>query len=368
LEHAGHTARVSKVFHMKPQAHSQRERTSGTQPHLGGIDDRGGIEGARVTAQAAATAKKRSEAALDLGRVAEAIKYAREAVAAAPDDAEAFCALADALLASGDDNGALDAAEKGTALAPGLGWAHACRAIALLKLGEHSRALEAIDEALRIDPGMAARHRIRARVLAKLGRAEEARKEAQRACELSPGDATSHDLVALYAFKDRRWPEAERSWREALRIDPMNALRLNNFGAALDRQGRGEEARQAYRRAIQMDPSLAVSKRNLHETVRFPLKRATLFVVVGAVALVKLALRKLGGPSLAPRLAATTTGSVALGVFVIVTAAGLAWLARRVWAKRLAARDPELMRLYRQIDADIAAGRLRKPPSPWSRQ
>jgi hypothetical protein len=57
-----------------------------------------------------------------------------------------------------------------------------------------------------------------------------------------------------------------------------------------------------------------------------------------------------------------------LAVLVIATAVGLAWLAQRAWTKWLAARDPELMRLYQQIDADIAAGRLRKPPSPWSRQ
>jgi tetratricopeptide (TPR) repeat protein len=321
-----------------------------------------------VTATAAATAKKRSEAALDLGRVAEAIKYAREAVAAAPEDAKAFCALANALNTSGDYKGALQAAEKGTALAPRLDWAHALRAIALLNLGEHSRALEAIDEALRIDPGVGRRHRIRARVLAKLGRAEEARKEALQACELSPGDALSHDFVAELAFKDRRWADAERFWREALRIDPTNAQRLNNFGAAVDRQGRSREARQAYRHAIQMDPSLVDAKLGLHRSVRFPLRWATL--VTGGVA---VALVKLGGLSVEFRVPPMTRGIAGLGeslglgfggFVLIVGAAGLAWLARRALAKRLEAtieaRDPELMRLYRQIDADIAAGRLRK--------
>ncbi len=146
------------------------------------------------------------------------------------------------------------------------------------------------------------------------------------------------------------------------------ALRLNNYGAALERLGRKDEARDAYRHAIRMDPSLDVSKRNLHANVNRALGRGTLVAGGVAVAFIKFAgigaatgantLRGLFDPS--------SMGLAPVVVLLIVILA--AWGGRHLWIAHrarqreaeLEARDPELMRMYRQIDEDLASGRTRR--------
>jgi hypothetical protein len=143
-------------------------------------------------------------------------------------------------------------------------------------------------------------------------------------------------------------------------------MRLNNFGAALDRLGRKDEARDAYLRAIRMDPSLDVSKRNLHGNVRSSMRVGA--VVAGGAALGGVKLLVLNGAvQTAARLAGAGNEAGHVAVIALVIVIGV-WIGRRVWnaraarqrAAELEARDPDLMRLYKQIDADIAAGRIRK--------
>jgi tetratricopeptide (TPR) repeat protein len=241
----------------------------------------------------------------------------------------------------------------------------------LLNSGKAEEALAAIDEALRLDPTLGPRYRLRARCLAKLGRKKEAAAAAARACELSPEDPLAYDTVADLAFQARRYAEAERAWRTALRLDPTSALRLNNYGAALDRQGRREEARDAYRRAIRMDPSLDISKRNLHTSVRTALGKGTL-VVGGGAAVAGFKLLGIGAANSCAHVFTQASSSSDLSSFVpalivILIVIFVIWLARRGWIAHrarereadLEARDPELMQLYRQIDRDLADGRIR---------
>jgi tetratricopeptide (TPR) repeat protein len=319
---------------------------------------------------AALTARRRSAAALELGRANEAVRYAKEAVAAAPDEAESFCVLSNALNVAGKYKAGRRAAKQAISLAPEMEWAHALLAVALFHLGRYEKALASVDEALRLVPMTGARHHLRGRILEKLDRKREAANEAARACELDPQDALAHDLVARLAFAEGRFRDAENEWRTALGIDPTSALRLNNFGAALDRQGRKDEAREAFRHAIRMDPSLEVSKHNLHQSVRSSLGTGTL--VAGGGAAVALKLGALHG--ITRVVASSTDTDWVLGVLCVVMAIVLVgmWVVRPAWVSRrtrrlereLEARDPELMRLYRQIDGDIAAGRIRKNEGP----
>jgi hypothetical protein len=147
-------------------------------------------------------------------------------------------------------------------------------------------------------------------------------------------------------------------------------MRLNNYGASLDRQGQKDAAREAYRHAIRLDPTLEISKRNLHENVGSSIKAGT--VVAGGGALAALKFGSLGACNGVARVATSSSSSggsgIALAALLVVAVAAVVWLLRRAWGRQqvrrreedLERRDPELMRLYRQIDADIAAGRIRK--------
>jgi tetratricopeptide (TPR) repeat protein len=205
-----------------------------------------------------------------------------------------------------------------------------------------------------------------------MGRKKEAAQEAMGALDLAPHDAVCHDLVAHFAFEEGKYLDAEHSWRAALAIDPTSAVRLNNFGAAIERQGRMDEARDAYRRAVRMDPSLAISKRNLHQSVRTSLGKGAVLATGGAIGAVKfggLGILKFGvlnGVARALMLGWRDEGPAL--VAIIVGAAVVVWAGRHIWVERrakrreaeLEARDPDLLKLYRTIDADISAGRLRE--------
>jgi len=319
---------------------------------------------------AALAAKRRSQAALEMGRATEAVKLAKEAVAAAPDDAMTYCQLANACIAAGDYPASLDAADKATSLGPDVEWAHALRAVALLNLGKAREALEAVDEALRLNPNLGPRHRLRASCLAKLERPKEAEDAAERACQLSPEDPMAYAVLGDLAFAAHRWADAESAWRTALGLDPTNAPRLNNYGAALSRQGRKREALDAYRRAIRMDPSLDLAKRNLHHSVRGTLGRGALVAGAGALWVLKIAGVTAANGSM--RFIMQSPGSgwrdVLAGAGSLVLLGAVIALARRGWIayrarerlKDLEVRDPDLVRLYRQIDRDLAAGRIRR--------
>jgi tetratricopeptide (TPR) repeat protein len=314
-------------------------------------------------------ARRRSVAALELGRLSEAVRYAREAVAASPDSADSHCVLANALNASGSYEEGRDESERACALAPDSDYAHALRATALYKLGRCAQALEAIDESIRLQPSFAPRHVTRARILALLRRFKEAAQEAARACELAPENPQTHDAVADLAFAAGRYADAERAWRTALQLDPTSAMRLNNYGAALDRQGRKEDARDAYRRAIRMDPSLGVSKRNLHRNVRSSLRVGAMVAGAGGIGAFKfcgIVAPALNGVAHATSYSSRNGDGGVVFVLVAVLIVIGGWAASRGWRARsarrreeeLEARDPALMRMYRQIDADIAAGRI----------
>jgi tetratricopeptide (TPR) repeat protein len=317
--------------------------------------------------QASIAARRRSVAALELGRRADAVRFAKVAVAADAGNADSYCVLANAQCVAGAPEEALLAAERACALAPERDWPHAIRAAALRSLGKHTQALDAIDTAIRLRPAFAQRHRVRASILAELGRRKDATEAAARACTLAPNDPLTYDLVGDLAFGAGRYADAENAWRTALRLDPMSALRLNNFGAALDRQGRKDEARETYRRAIGMDPSLEISKRNLHHSVRSSLKVGAIMAGGGAVGGFKIfAIGGVlqGAASAVGADGANTIEIVAIGVVVVLgILVGLRLRIARGARRReaeLEARDPELVRLYRQIEADVAAGRLRK--------
>jgi tetratricopeptide (TPR) repeat protein len=209
---------------------------------------------------------------------------------------------------------------------------------------------------------------LRARILARLGRRRDAARDASAACALAPEDPRGHDFVATLAFEAGRYADAENAWKVALRLDPTNAGLLNNVGAALDRQGRKDEAREAFRRAIGMCPSLALPKRNLHANLQTPMKMAGLAASVVALAVYKLSsdswftwFTGSTEPSPSERAVERFVSSCLRAGMALCAAVLFLW----VWRKRamrrrqaeIEAHDPQLAKIYLQVDTDPYIGR-----------
>lgn len=295
----------------------------------------------------------RARAALEVGRLDEAERAARGALAVDPSAEDGHALLARVHLARGDHAETLRAAESGIGATPESEWLHRLRALALNAMGRRKEALAAADEAVRLQPDLAPAHFVRSIVLETLKRLPEAREAAGRALELDPEDPGYHAQLGDLWLRDDP-PRAERHYRESLSLDPARAGTLNNLGVALNAQKRTRDAALAFRSAVILDPTLTVAKQNTHASIRRLAGGGTLFLVAIGVTQGARILERVG------RGASEALRWVALSVVVagIVATWGI-WLWRRTaGVRRLAESDPQLHAIYVRLEADRKAGRL----------
>jgi tetratricopeptide (TPR) repeat protein len=249
-----------------------------------------------------------------LGRQAEAIASLREAAVRQPASVAARVRLAEALLASGDADGAgaeyralardhpalpqphyglgrVEAARGRAEAAAGhfreacrlfepYGAAHYALALAYRDLGRTDDArrhlslyerhrletppLEdpALERVLDLKTGAAAHLSAGVR-LAGRGDLEGAVREHLKAIELDPRLAQAHaNLISLYG-RLRRWTEAEEHYRAAVALGPGRSEAHYDYGVLLAEQGRRAEAAAAFRKALEASPRYAQAHNNL---------------------------------------------------------------------------------------------------------
>jgi tetratricopeptide (TPR) repeat protein len=191
---------------------------------------------------------------LAMGRAADALPLAEQAVLADPHDVEALGTLARCHLAQRDHEKAQEAARRAVAASPEDPWPHRLLATALSGSGRRKDAVRAQAEAVRLEPGSAHALAELATLLADDRQRRAALEAIERARAIQPDDplvAIGESYVALAA---RRWADAEAAARRALAADPESTDAMNNLGVALERQGRRAEALDLYARASGSDP------------------------------------------------------------------------------------------------------------------
>jgi tetratricopeptide (TPR) repeat protein len=235
---------------------------------------------------------ERAEALRQLGRLDEAERALREALAGEPDDPGLLGALGWVLYVADRHVDGLAAAEAATARAPQDARHHLLRAVLHSALGRHDDAVAAVGAAASLaphDPGTA---RTRARVLAAAGRLREAGDAARHAVALAPESSAAHLLLADIAddLGDRR--TARRAYEESLRLDPQNAVARHDL-AVLDVNTRHPaRALRGLVEAGTLDPTLPIVLRTITVVLWKLAWRLRMLFVVATVACVMAA-----GPS-----------------------------------------------------------------------
>jgi Flp pilus assembly protein TadD len=140
---------------------------------------------------------------------------------------------------------------------PGLNVAEAA-----LAGGAPDVALQVSTERLRREPGDGRAMLVQADALAALGRRAEATEGYRRALAVDPDSAAARlGLGRLLLASDPHGAEA--LFLEALSHEPRNAKALNDLGIARDLQGRHADAQEAYRRALGVAPDMQAATTNL---------------------------------------------------------------------------------------------------------
>jgi tetratricopeptide (TPR) repeat protein len=136
-------------------------------------------------------------------------------------------------------------------------------AVALAELGRGAEAVEHYRAAVRLDPGMAEAWVNLGVLLHTAGEVTEAGACFRRVAALRPGDAAARGLWALVLREQGRAVEAESVLREAVRLDPDNPEYRNMLGATLIDLGRQAEAEVELRRALGAAPEHVQARNNL---------------------------------------------------------------------------------------------------------
>jgi len=207
---------------------------------------------------------QRARALLDLGRPAEAVPLAAEAIRLNPDSVQSYCYLGLALMNAGELKQALAALEDAIRHAPNYEWPHRLRSIALQTMGDKQNSLRAAEEAHRLSPDAWQTVHTLADALLGAQQLAKAGEVAERLKTLAPDDADTFDILGRIALAGERLLEAELHLREALKLDPGNASTHNNLGVTLLNQGRVKEAMQFFHSALTADPRVRNAQGNLY--------------------------------------------------------------------------------------------------------
>jgi tetratricopeptide (TPR) repeat protein len=202
------------------------------------------------------SAAERVEHLRQLGRLDDAERQARAALAAEPGDARLLAALAAVLLGTDRTAEGLAAADAAVAAAPRDERAHRLRALLLSRLGRHQEAVEAgyVSVALAPEEPFAATGY--ARVLQRAGRLNDAVRVAHHVVTLAPNSADAHFLLADVTSDagDRR--TAREAYAETLRLDPQHAAARHDLAVLDARSHRLSRALKGLVDAGTMDPSM----------------------------------------------------------------------------------------------------------------
>lgn len=274
---------------------------------------------AATSAEGGATerALARARVLVDMGRWAQAVDVLGPVVAAAPDDGDAWCLLAQARLNTGDRGGALEAAGRAVRLEPDREWPHRIASVALEGQGRATEALAAAQTCVRLSPNAWQAHLQLADTAATLGQRAVVRQAVERALALGPDEAEVHVLAARHARSRRT---AREHHRRALALEPDHSVAQHELtrlsvprlrgSMALLSPGESARATDGYAQALRSDPQQKVSQHGLAVVVG-----AVVFRTVSLVLLTTLAVGLV-----APRSAPVGVG-VGVGVGLLAAVA-----------------------------------------------
>lgn len=189
------------------------------------------------------------------GRLAEAIRAYRGAVAAAPFHFDALYLLGLATAQSGDMAAAADLLKRACGINPHHADAQFQHASALMELGRAREAEQAYARAVRIEPRLAPAQYGLGRALDAQERLDEAIAAYRRALSVAPGQAGAAYHLGNALMRRGEGDAAITAFRQAVAHRPDHARAHANLGAALELAGRSDEALPAWREAVHLEPA-----------------------------------------------------------------------------------------------------------------
>jgi tetratricopeptide (TPR) repeat protein len=186
-----------------------------------------------------------------------------EALAVAPNHAEAWKNLSEGLRRLDRLDEAVEASRKVLTLKPDYVEAHNNIGNLLYEQGKFDDAIASYCKALMLKPNYAEAHHNMGMVLKDQGMLDDAIVSYRKALSLKENFAEAHNSMGGTLRKLGRLDEAEASYRQAIKLKGNFAEYHNNLGVTLKELDRLEEAKKSYRRAIELESNFAEVHTNL---------------------------------------------------------------------------------------------------------
>jgi tetratricopeptide (TPR) repeat protein len=197
------------------------------------------------------------------GQPGEAVAMFQRALELQPDYDEAHYNVGNVLVDLGRTSEAVDHYRRALQLAPGSADVHNNLGIVLAGQGQLDEAILAFEAALRIDPNSAKAHRNLGDALASKGNLDAAIDHLRRAVQLEPLDGAAHYDLGSMLLEAGKLDEAIAEFQAALAATPNSAEAHNNLGIALGSQGRFAEAIEQFQDALRIRPGFEQARQNL---------------------------------------------------------------------------------------------------------
>jgi choline-sulfatase len=201
-------------------------------------------------------------AMINAGRARDAIASLEQIVRDDPANHVFRETLARALRQSGDVTRAIALYRQAVALAPNDADAWYNLAVTLEESGNMKEGFVALAEAAKQDPGRPEIHNIRGAALAEKGDLSSAEKEFRAAIAGDPRNARAYNNLGNVLRAMNRDAEAAEAYRKAIELAPRYADPFNGLGALLVAGGRAREAIPYFDAALQNGPGFYEAQLN----------------------------------------------------------------------------------------------------------
>ena len=191
---------------------------------------------------------------LAAGHTKDAVAPLEDLVRRDPGNPTFRSTLARALRETGEPERALGLYRQAVALAPNDADAWYNLAAALQESGDPREGAAALERAAQLDPARPEMHDLRGVELAQSGDLDGALREFRSALAVDPRDARALNNIGNVLRVNRRNDEAESAYRQAIAIAPQYTDPLNGLGALLAQNGRVDEAIQYFDAALKIAP------------------------------------------------------------------------------------------------------------------
>jgi tetratricopeptide (TPR) repeat protein len=204
-----------------------------------------------------------AQALIALGRNEQALEVLARASALDPEAVRSHLLRAQALLALGRGDEAHEAAAAAAARAPESSHAHRLLALAELARGDAKQAREDALRSVALAPDEALCFVVLGQALQATRDEAGALAAARRAIELAPSSSSGYALEGRLLLAHGDAAGAEAALRRGLALAPENDAMLNNLAIALQRQGHRDEAAAALEAAARIAPASQTIRGNV---------------------------------------------------------------------------------------------------------